>query len=130
MRVCPGCSAGMKAFGAGKVELDRCTFCRGLWFDGGELETVIGKKLAPTFTAGMQTARKCATCSKQMVPAELGGLRIEVCRVDRGVFLDEHELLALNGGKRVNVAQQAVPPPPPPEATVKHDVSAWLDSLL
>ncbi len=130
MRVCPGCSAGMKAFGAGKVELDRCTFCRGLWFDGGELETVIGKKLAPTFTAGMQTARKCATCSKQMVPAELGGLRIEVCRVDRGVFLDEHELLALNGGKRVNVAQHAVAPPPPPEATVKHDVSAWLDSLL
>ena len=122
----------MKPFGAGKVELDRCTFCRGLWFDGGELEAVLGKKLAPTFTAGQQTSRKCATCSKAMVPAELGGLRIEVCRIDRGVFLDEHELLALNGGQRVKVGQQpaAAPPPPPPEATVQHDVSAWLDSLL
>lgn len=123
----------MKPFQAGRVELDRCTFCRGLWFDGGELETVLGKKLAPTFTAGMQTSRKCAACAKQMVPAELGSLRIEVCRIDRGIFLDEHELLALNGGVRVAVGPQAPAAPKPPpmaEAKVKDDVSAWLDSLL
>lgn len=129
-RVCPGCSAGMKPFVAGKVELDRCTFCRGLWFDGGELETVLGKKLAPTFSAGQQTSRRCAACTKPMVPAELGGLRVEVCRVDRGIFLDEHELLALNGGKRVAVGPQAAAPAAPrPEAKVKDDVGAWLESL-
>jgi Zn-finger nucleic acid-binding protein len=117
----------MKPFQAGKVELDRCTFCRGLWFDGGELETVLGKKLAPTFSAGMQTSRKCATCSKPMVPAELGGLRIEVCRIDRGFFLDENELVALNGGKRVTVGQ--APVAARPEAKVQDDVRGWLDSL-
>lgn len=114
----------MKAFPLGKIELDRCTFCRGLWFDGGELETLFQKKLAPTFTAGQQTSRKCATCSKPMVPAEMGGLRIEVCRIDRGVFLDENELTALNGGKKVSV--QAVPPA---EKKVKDDVGSWLESL-
>jgi len=114
----------MKAFAVGKIELDRCTFCRGLWFDGGELQTLLGKKLAPTFSAGQQTSRKCAACSKPMVPAELGGLRIEVCRIDRGIFLDENELTALNGGRKVSV--QAAPPP---ETKVKHDVSSWLESL-
>ncbi len=113
----------MKPFAVGKVELDRCTFCRGLWFDGGELEGVLGKKIAPTFSAGMSTSRKCAACNKPLVPAELGGLRIEVCRIDRGIFLDENELTALNGGKKVSVAQPQI------EAKMKDDVGAWLESL-
>ena len=91
----------MKPFQAGRVELDRCTFCRGLWFDGGELEVVLGKKIAPTFTGATQTSRKCAACTRQMVPAELGGLRVEVCRSDRGIFLDENELVRLNDGRGV-----------------------------
>ena len=109
------------------MELDRCTFCRGLWFDGGELEAVLGRKLSPTFSAGMQTSRKCATCTRPMVPAELGGLRVEVCRIDRGFFLDEHELVALNGGKKVAIG--APPPAPMPEVKVKDDVSGWLEAL-
>ncbi len=117
----------MKSFQAGRVELDRCTFCRGLWFDGGELEVVLGKKIAPTFAAGMQTRRKCAACSKPLVPAELAGLRVEVCRIDRGVFLDENELTAINGGKKVSVPHQ--PPAPKAEAKVKDDVNAWLNAL-
>ncbi len=128
-RACPSCSASMKPFQAGRVELDRCTFCRGLWFDGGELETVLGKKIVPTFTQQMQTNRTCALCSKAMVPAELGGLRVEVCRVDRGIFLDENELVALNDGKKVTLAQQPAVVAPKPEAKVKDDVNAWLESL-
>ena len=119
----------MKAFQAGRVELDRCTFCRGLWFDGGELEAVLGRKIVPTFTPGQQTSRKCASCAKPMTPAELGGLRVEVCRIDRGIFLDEHELVALNDGKRVTASQQQGAAPPRSEPKVKDDVSAWLESL-
>ena len=117
----------MKPFQAGKVELDRCTFCRGMWFDGGELEAVLGRKIVPTFSQAAQTSRKCAACTKAMVPAELGGLRIEVCRIDRGIFLDDNELTALNNGKKVNVQQPAAAPRT--EAKVKDDVTAWLDSL-
>jgi uncharacterized protein len=121
-RECPGCQAKMKAFPAGKVELDRCTFCRGLWFDGGELEAVLGKPVAPEFEAG-QTSRRCAGCRVVLVPAVLGGLRIEVCRQCRGVFLDEGELKALNAGKAVKVQQAA------PEEKVRDDVKDWLSSL-
>ncbi|MBS1150989.1 MAG: hypothetical protein H6Q89_2687 [Myxococcaceae bacterium] len=128
-RVCPSCSGAMKPFQAGRFELDRCTFCRGLWFDGGELEAVLGKKLAPTFAPGAQTSRKCATCAKPMLPAEVGSLQVEVCRIDRGIFLDENELTALNGGKRVTVGPQQPAAPPRPEAKVKDDVTSWLDSL-
>ena len=116
----------MKPLQAGRVELDRCTFCSGMWFDGGELETVLGKKLAPTFNSALQTSRKCAACGKPMVPAELGGLRIEVCRVDRGIFLDQNELTALNGGNKVRLPAAASPVS---ELKVKSDVSTWLESL-
>lgn len=119
----------MKPFQAGRIELDRCSFCRGLWFDGGELEAVLGKKIAPTFSGGLQTSRKCAACNKQMVPGELGGLRIEVCRVDRGIFLDENELTHLNAGKKVSVQAPQAPAAPPPEAKVQNEVSSWLESL-
>ena len=117
----------MRPFQAGRVELDRCPFCRGLWFDGGELEQVLGKKIAPAVTKGMKTSRNCPACKVAMDPAELGGLRVEVCGGCQGIFLDEGELVALNDGKKVNIAQQAGAPPP--EARVKNDVTAWLDSL-
>ena len=64
-------------------------------------------------------------CTKSLVPAELGGLRIKVCRIERGIFLDENELVALNAGKKVAAAQAAALP----EAKVKGEVNTWLDSL-
>jgi Zn-finger nucleic acid-binding protein len=141
----------MKPFQAGRVDLDRCTFCRELWFDGGELwfdggelwfdggelwfdggelwfdggelEALLGRKLSPAFAPVMQTNRTCAACTIPMVPAELGGLRVEVCRSDRGFFLDEHGRVALNGGKRVAIGA------PMPEVKVKNDVNSWLEAL-
>ncbi len=118
----------MKPFPAGRVELDRCPFCRGLWFDGGELEQVLGKPMRPTPVPAIGTNRQCPPCGQLMTSAELGGLRIETCGTCHGVFLDEHELLALNGGKQIRVTQ-GPPPPPPPEQKVKDDVMGWLDSL-
>jgi Zn-finger nucleic acid-binding protein len=115
----------MRPFQAGRVELDRCTFCRGLWFDGGELEQVLGKKVSAEVTTGMKTSRNCPACQKPLEPAVLGGLRVESCASCRGIFLDEGELVALNDGKKVTIQQQA----PPPEAKVRDDVTAWLDSL-
>ena len=116
----------MKAFPVGQVELDRCNFCKGLWFDGGELSQVLGKKVTPSLDAGL-TARSCAACKVSMTPAQLGGLRVEVCTRCNGIFLDEGELVALNGGQRVTVQQQQATPLP--EARVKDDMKQWFDSL-
>src|SRR4051812_6384942 len=127
MRACPSCSIAMKGFPVGGVELDRCTFCKGLWFDGGELSAVLGKKVAPALDKGV-TARSCAECQVSMTPAQLGGLRVEVCTRCDGIFLDEGELVAINGGQRVTVAQQKQAAPMA-DGKVKDEMKSWFDSL-
>jgi Zn-finger nucleic acid-binding protein len=117
----------MVAFQVGKVELDRCNFCKGLWFDGGELSAVLGKPVTPKLDAG-STSRSCATCRLAMTPAVLGGLRVEVCTKCKGIFLDEGELVTLNGGQKIRTQQQA-PVAPAAEAKVKSDVASWLADL-
>lgn len=130
-RPCPSCTAPMSPFHAGKTELDRCPFCHGLWFDGGELETVLGKRMVGELDNSTVSARKCAQDSTPMQPAVLGGLRVEVCLKCRGVFLDDGELTALNGGERVRVKVEPNAPKPAAraEAKVQDDVMNWLHSL-
>jgi len=118
-RECPSCSGAMKPFMVGKVEIDRCTFCRGIFFDGGELEQVLGKKLLGSVDRDKQTSRKCAACGGKMLSGVLGSVQVEVCEKDKGIFLDDRELVTLNDGKRVEVRQEE------PNA----DVADWLKSL-
>ena len=35
---CPKCSSEMETVTYDDVEVDRCSGCQGLWFDGGEIE--------------------------------------------------------------------------------------------
>ncbi|MBL8918296.1 MAG: zf-TFIIB domain-containing protein [Myxococcaceae bacterium] len=128
-RTCPGCTAPMRAFQAGKVELDRCTFCNGLWFDGGELEQVLGKRPPAKLDPQLKTSRQCAACAVPMRAAEVGGLRVEFCETCHGVFLDDGELRAINGGQQVRVQVADAKPPPRPDAQVQDDVMGWLDGL-
>lgn len=131
-RTCPGCSAQMRPFPAGKVELDRCTFCSGLWFDGGELEALLGRKLPATLDPDVITSRRCPADQTSMQAAVVAGLRVEFCTQCHGVFLDDGELVALNGGKpvRIQPGQPASPAAAPraPEK-VKDDVMGWLNAL-
>lgn len=132
-RECPSCTAPMNPFQAGHVQLDRCNFCRGLWFDAGELEQVLGRKLVGAMDQSTVTARRCAQCKVPMRSVELGGLQVEVCTSCRGVFLDDGELVALNDGKRIRVQTLTAPAAPAPaprsEAEVKDDLMSWLDSM-
>ena len=43
-RVCPSCGMIMDAEDADGVEVDVCLSCFGVWLDGGEMETLRGKK--------------------------------------------------------------------------------------
>lgn len=122
----------MKPFVVSGIELDRCTFCKGLWFDGGELEAVLKKPANPKLDEGA-TSRKCAACATPMTPAVLGRLRVETCTKCRGVFLDEGELVALNDGKPVRVTVAAPPmraeAPPASDQKVGESVNDWLKEL-
>ena len=122
----------MRPFPAGKVQLDRCTFCSGLWFDGGELEALLGKKLPAKLDPDVITSRRCPADDLSMQAAEVASLRVEFCTKCHGVFLDDGEMVALNGGKPVRVqAGQSVRPAAAarPEAKVKDDVMDWLNKL-
>lgn len=41
---CPKCGHDMKAQDAEGIEVDRCTFCEGLYLDAGELEELFSKR--------------------------------------------------------------------------------------
>lgn len=122
----------MKPFVVGGIELDRCSFCKGLWFDGGELEAVLKKPARAQLDEG-ESARACAKCRVPMRPAVLGRLRVETCTNCHGVFLDEGELVALNDGQPVRVTMEAPPKreaaPPVSDARVGESVNDWLKEL-
>lgn len=105
-RSCPDCQSKLQPFQMGPIELDRCHGCRGTFFDGGELEAVLGKPLSFT-DRGFATSRKCAACSAGMKAATVAGLSVELCGSCKGVFLDAGELRALNGGEGLRVRADA-----------------------
>lgn len=80
------------------IELDRCFFCGGLWFDRGELEAVVGRSIefAPTDAA---TTRLCARCARPLSTASLRGVQVETCHACASAYLDDGELERLAGGK-------------------------------
>jgi Zn-finger nucleic acid-binding protein len=110
------------------IEFDRCHACGGVWFDAGEFEAVLGKRPSAKLVEDIDNSRRCPRCAVVMRAAEVGGLRVEFCTQCHGVFLDDGELTAMNGGKPVRVQIDA-PPPARPDAKVKDDVLDWLNSL-
>lgn len=105
-RGCPDCGSKLQPFQMGPIELDRCHSCRGTFFDGGELEALLGKALAFT-ERGYATSRKCSGCSAAMKAATVAGLSVEMCGSCKGVFLDAGELRALNAGEGLRVRADA-----------------------
>lgn len=105
-RSCPACQSKLQAFQMGPIELDRCPGCRGTFFDGGELEAVLGRSLEVK-DRGLPTNRRCAGCGAAMKAAIVGGLAVELCQSCKGIFLDAGELRSLNGGDGLRVRADA-----------------------
>ncbi|MFL5319092.1 MAG: zf-TFIIB domain-containing protein [Myxococcaceae bacterium] len=105
-RKCPACQSMLQTFKMGPIELDRCVGCKGTFFDGGELEGVLGKKVEFK-DAGFATSRKCAACSALMRGASALGVQLETCPSCKAVFLDAGELRTLNGGQGVRIREDA-----------------------
>lgn len=49
---CPKCKSGMEVVVIDSVEVDRCTACKGIWFDAGESELLRKPKLARAIDIG------------------------------------------------------------------------------
>lgn len=99
---CPKCRIEvMKQETYQDVQIDRCPACKGMYFDRGELNAMIAKKMGNTadtlsFSAmsdGMDEVKAvCTRCNKDMsVMVGPADMRFEMCKSCGGIFLDQGE---------------------------------------
>ena len=95
---CPKCSASMEKVVFEGIEVDRCTGCRGLWFDAGEHEklkeiggsSAIDEGASPP-DAGEPHKLTCPVCHTPMISMAVhghAGIKYESCTVCYGAFFD------------------------------------------
>lgn len=110
---CPKCRADMEQVDYEGVEIDRCTICKGIWFDAGEIELLSDKRAAAAIDVGDASVGKksnatddyqCPRCSGAMVgvvDARQRHIWFETCSSCNGSFLDAGELRDLS---TINIA--------------------------
>ena len=125
-RLCPACPGlPMKKLeigtDPGRLTLDACGRCGGIWFDAGEVDRLrrLGVRAIETHVALTQEAYRkrcgscdasylrnadrcpackapnllrCPSCAKLLEPARTGATKLDVCRNCRGVWFDSVEL--------------------------------------
>jgi Zn-finger nucleic acid-binding protein len=120
---CPVCREPLIVAEREGIELDACPWCRGLWFDAGELALLAekegrtlsvadGSALAAAVTS--EKPRQCPRCDKAMEKVYLGqSPRVLLDRCpSHGLWFDRGELGSLMG-------QMAVAPGSHPEAALR-----------
>jgi Zn-finger nucleic acid-binding protein len=101
---CPKCQMNMEKLEHASIEVERCTNCKGIWFDALELDHLLktpGSEIIDTGheKIGEQYNRKdrfaCPKCSSQtmirMVDARQPHIHFEQCKICGGSFLDAGE---------------------------------------
>jgi len=132
MMDCPKCASEslVETSVLGNIPLDVCPGCKGIWFDKGELESLLKQSQgAAAGDLSLISPRPgdlvCPRCKK---PLTRGGLvnpllLVDKCEACGGIWLDSHELdlvkklLGLTGGPdtEVSVERQAKPQAAPAE---------------
>lgn len=100
---CPKCEGTLEAVVYADIEVDRCTHCKGIWFDSLEAQTLkktkgsesidigdpkIGSKLD---AIGNIDCPKCHTLMTKMVDPKQTHLWYEKCPVCYGIWFDAGE---------------------------------------
>lgn len=120
---CPKCNSEMQILNIetlqGKVEIDRCNSCHGLWFDNGEAEKLKGDWMADFADSGdpgvgktYNTVRdiQCPRCSKPMTKIndpKQRHLEYEACE-EHGMFMDAGEFTDYKHETLLDIFRDAV----------------------
>ena len=100
---CPKCEAEMEQIVYHEVEVDRCSSCKGIWFDAGELDALRATDAASVLDSGdpgagarmSETDRyACPRCSGgmvRMVDPRQSHIWYEKCIACGGSFFDAGE---------------------------------------
>jgi Zn-finger nucleic acid-binding protein len=101
--ICPKCLSTMEAVRFEEIEVDRCTNCRGIWFDLLEEERLKELEGSRCIDVGPRElgrrydeireieCPRCHTPLIKMVEASQTHLRYESCTVCHGLFFDAGE---------------------------------------
>lgn len=107
MRKCPVCNIELKVTSLHGEEVDRCSQCNGIYFDKGELESVIhlvklfkniklNEEDIYTITEEEESRElKCPVDNKVMDKKDIAGLIVDICPECEGIWLDNGEISAL-----------------------------------
>lgn len=107
--LCPVCRKVMIIVEHHRIELDYCTQCGGVWFDGSELELFVKAAGLPETEFSPEAllrlpevkqsphVRKCPLCHQKMRDVAIGepGIIIDVCRRGQGIWFDGGEIQEL-----------------------------------
>lgn len=104
---CPKCRADMEQVDVGGIEIDRCKYCQGIWFDAGEREALQAMDVAAEIDTGDAKLGEetnqvddypCPRCSGAMVRVvdpQQTHIWFEVCSSCSGSFFDAGEFTDL-----------------------------------
>lgn len=106
---CPKCRAAMEVVTFEGIDVDRCTTCKGLWFDVLEKEHLCELHGAEAIDVGERPADAgddhrrilCPVCRTLMITMSVMGhpeLKYESCTVCFGAFFDAGEFREFKGG--------------------------------
>jgi Zn-finger nucleic acid-binding protein len=123
---CPKCLAPMERVQVGDVEVDRCTGCRGVWFDSLEEERLKAAGAGAAVDIGDEAegrrhnehrridCPRCHTRLIRMVDVEQPQIWFEACKFCYGRFFDAGEFrhLADDGVSTLMARWRAAGPPP------------------
>jgi Zn-finger nucleic acid-binding protein len=100
---CPKCAAAMEAVSYEGIEIDRCTRCKGIWFDMLEHEDLKNISGSEAIDIGLPALGKehnnkhriaCPVCKEpliKMVVSAQPHISYEACTVCYGVYFDAGE---------------------------------------
>jgi Zn-finger nucleic acid-binding protein len=82
----------MKEMREGRVVVDLCPACEGLWLDAGELAAKGAKLPERLARVKRGKARSCPRCAEPLGTFDAGAVEIDACAVCAGLYLDRGEL--------------------------------------
>lgn len=106
-RICPDCRIPLYEIGMEGELVDRCPGCRGIFFDHGELESLIRifqcfrsvtlrePEVESVPQSEIDRLVECPADGTPMNPVDVGGLVYDTCPTCQGVWLDAGEMAAL-----------------------------------
>ncbi len=95
------------------IELDHCPYCRGTWFDSGEMDLLLrsmelegSSLLLDRITHRKQAEstekkRRCPICNRNMGKYAVGpvsGILVDACLKEHGIWFDSGEVRSLVAG--------------------------------